>query len=126
MEGEEEGVLGLVAVRRLVVLVVWARRCALLPCPRRVLLACPRRALLACPRRALLPCSRRALLPCSRRLVVACRRRFVVAVTGGRPFVFVLGRSSLFGWFGLSLALGVVSLLVWGWHSFNGRRGGGI
>ena len=96
--------LGLVAVRRLVVLVMWARRCALLPCPRRVLLACPRRA----------------LLPCSCRLVVAHRGRFVVAVAGGRPFVFVLGRSLLFGWFGLSLALGVVSLLVWGWHSFNG------
>ena len=63
--GEEEGVLGLglVAIRRHIVLVVWARRRALLPCPRR--------ALLPCPRRALLPCPRRALLPYSRRLVVA-------------------------------------------------------
>ena len=32
LEGEEEGVLGLIAVRRLVVLVVWARRCAPHPC----------------------------------------------------------------------------------------------
>ena len=102
--------LSLVAVRRLVVLVVWARCCALLPCPHCVLLVFPHRT----------------LLPCSRRLVVTRCGRFVVAVAGGRPFVFVLGHSLLFGWFGLSLALGVVSLLVWGWHSFNGRRGGGI
>ena len=57
--------LGLVAVRRLVVLVVWARRRALLPCPLCALLACPRRALLPCShrfRRASLSFCRRASL----------------------------------------------------------------
>ena len=59
--------LDLLAVRRHVVRVVWARRRALLPCPRCPLLACPRRA----------------LLPCSRRFVVARRCRmwaFVVVI----------------------------------------------
>ena len=54
--------LGLIAVRHLVVLVVWARRRALLPCP-----LC---ALLACPRCALLPCSHRFC----RVLLLFCRR----------------------------------------------------
>ena len=118
LEGEEEGVLGLVTVHRLVVLIMWAHRCALLLCPRHVLLPCPHRALLLCPRHA--------LLPCFCHLVVVHCGRFIIAVAGRRPFVFILGCSSLFGWFGLSLALGVVSLLVWGWHSFNGQHGGGI
>ena len=47
--GEEEGVLGLglVAIRRHIVLVVWARRHALLPCPRRALLPSSRRLVVA-------------------------------------------------------------------------------
>ena len=52
-------------------------------------------------------------------IVLSC-----VVVAWGHPFVFILGHLPLFGQsallFGLSLALGIVSRLVWGWQWFSG------
>ena len=84
-EGEEEGVLSLVAVCHLVVLVVWACRCALLSCPLCALLACLCHALLPCPHHFfIMHCCHFVVTCCCRMwafvimIVMVCHRLIVV------------------------------------------------
>ena len=77
---------------------------------------------------ALVVCARRhTLSPCPRSCFVVARRcHCVVAVAGERPFVFVSGRSSLFGWLWVVVGTARRVVVGVGLGLVNGRRGGGI